>query len=58
MLPKYHANNLDEEIANMMIERSSSKPRIVLLDWKGLKGPQRKKAKELFESLNLEIIKI
>jgi len=58
IIPKYHVDNLDNEIAYLMIKRSSTKPKIALIDWKGLKGHQRKKTKDLFESIGLEIIKI
>ncbi len=58
IIPKYYVNNLDEALAHLMISRSSTKPKIALIDWKGLKGAQRRKTKDLFESMGLEIVKI
>ncbi len=58
MVPKYHVDSLDMDMLNKMINRNSVKPDLALIDWKGLKGPQRSKVLKLLEDTNLEIKKI
>lgn len=58
IIPKYFVDLLDQSMLEKMIEQTSVKPNIALIDWKGLKGSQRKKVLGLIEEKNLEIIKI
>ena len=53
VLPGYHAENLDYETFIQGIERSSIKVDTVLVDWKGLKGPQRTKILSFVEKAGI-----
>ncbi|MEM0079909.1 MAG: D-aminoacyl-tRNA deacylase [Nitrososphaerota archaeon] len=57
MCPKYALPITLEQI-KQAVERTYEKPRIALIDWKGITSNNRKELVSQLESLNLEIIKI
>ncbi len=58
MVPKYHVDSIDVDMLSKMITRNSVKPDLALIDWKGLKSPQRSKLLKLLENTDLEVKKI
>lgn len=57
MCPKY-ALPIKLEQVKQAIERTTEKPKIALIDWKGITSNNRRELVSQLESLNLEIIKI
>lgn len=56
--PKYSADNLNHEMIHQMMEKTIPKPTKALIDWKGLKGSQRRFIIEALNELNLEVTKL
>lgn len=57
MCPKY-ALPIDIEMIKQAVEKTVEKPRIALIDWKGISSENRKSLLEELERLNLEIVKV
>ncbi|MGQ4892516.1 MAG: D-aminoacyl-tRNA deacylase [Candidatus Njordarchaeia archaeon] len=57
MIPKHELDYLDSEMLEKMINRSSVRPTVAILDWKGMRSIQRKKVLTLLEETDLEIMK-
>ncbi|HDN83299.1 MAG TPA: hypothetical protein ENG50_02930 [Candidatus Altiarchaeales archaeon] len=53
--PKYHLKNLNHELIKQMVEKTLPKPKIALLDKKGL-GSEKRRILELLENFDLESI--
>ncbi len=51
--PKYQANELNEELITQMIEKTVPRPKKAIIDWKGLKGEQRKLIISLLDKVGL-----
>ena len=51
--PKYHLENLSEDMLKQMIERNDEKVELVILDWKGL-GKEKERIKNLLEKLKIK----
>ena len=51
--PKYHLQNLDEELIKQSIQKTKEKVDFVLLDWKGL-GAEKQRIIDVLKNLNLE----
>lgn len=51
---KYDLENLDEEMLQQAVEKTTPKPSMLILDWKGL-GSHKAKVKELAENTGLEV---
>ncbi|MBU2476087.1 D-aminoacyl-tRNA deacylase, partial [Candidatus Micrarchaeota archaeon] len=54
ILSKYYIDAVDLSLFKQMIEKTSEKTDLVLLDWKGLISEQRKKIISFCKELNLE----
>ncbi|MCS7125357.1 MAG: hypothetical protein NZ929_00365 [Aigarchaeota archaeon] len=57
MCPKY-ALPVDGEMVRQAVEKTVEKPRIALIDWKGISSENRRYLIENLEKLDLEIVKI
>ena len=57
MCPKY-AMPIDEEMIKQAFEKTVEKPRLAVLDWKGLKSDHRKMLLEIFDLLGVEWMKV
>lgn len=55
--PKYHVNELTLDLIQQMIEKTHPKPRIALIDWKGLRGEDRRRIIDDLSSFELEVVK-
>jgi len=55
--PKYAVQYVDEELVKQMIERTTPRPELAVLDWKGLKGAERRRITEVCENLGLKVEK-
>ncbi|MFN3527627.1 MAG: D-aminoacyl-tRNA deacylase [Candidatus Altarchaeaceae archaeon] len=55
IMPKY---NFNEEMIKQMIEKTYPNPNIVLIDWKGLNGEQKKKTLKVIEEIGIKYEKI
>ncbi len=53
--PKYNLANLDREMLEQAIERTTPRPELIILDWKGMDS--REKVMELLKTTSLEIKK-
>ena len=51
--PKYMLEKLDKELIQQAIERTTPKPKFVLLDWKGL-GKEKARIVKILEELNID----
>ncbi len=58
IIPKYMADRVDYETFVKGIERSNEKTDLVLIDWKGLSGPQRQKFVKFSEEYGIKWQKI
>ena len=57
MCPKY-AMPVDVEMIRQAFEKTVEKPRLAILDWKGLKSDHRRMLLEVFDSLGIEWMKV
>ena len=57
MCPKY-AMPVDVEMIRQAFEKTVEKPRLAILDWKGLKSDHRRTLLEVFDSLGIEWVKV
>ena len=57
MCPKY-AMPVDVEVIRQAFEKTVEKPRLAILDWKGLKSDHRRMLLEVFDSLGIEWMKV
>lgn len=57
IVPKYNLQNLDEEILTQCLERTEEEAEMVVLDWKGMKGEERRRIVEVLERKGVEIRK-
>ncbi|MBD3163678.1 hypothetical protein GF323_00590 [Candidatus Woesearchaeota archaeon] len=55
--PKYHLENLDEQLLKQAIEKTKEKVDFILLDWKGL-GKEKGRIKNILNKLNIEYKRI
>ncbi|MFX0169996.1 MAG: D-aminoacyl-tRNA deacylase [Candidatus Hodarchaeota archaeon] len=58
IIPKYYLDELAENLLQQAITRSSPPPIFAALDWKGMKGDQRKRVISLLDSLELEVKRV
>ena len=54
--PKYNLESLDKEMLQQMVNRTIPKPKIAILDWKGI-GGEKQRLISLCEELGLEVKK-
>lgn len=54
ILPKYYLDQASPALIKHAIERTSTPPSYVALDWKGMKGPQRDQVIQIVSELGLE----
>ena len=57
MCPKY-AMPIDEEMVRQAFEKTVERPKLAVLDWKGLKSDHRKMLLEIFDKLGVEWMKV
>ncbi len=58
IIPKYMADRVDYQTFVKGIENSTEKTELVLIDWKGLSGPQRQKFVKFAEDYGIEWAKL
>jgi D-aminoacyl-tRNA deacylase len=58
IMSKYAFENLNEETVKNMIERTENGCKIAVLDWKGIKGDDRKKLLNILKTLNIDILRV
>jgi len=58
ILSKYFFDEFDPAVVRMAFERTLQKPRIAVVDWKGIRGPQRAKLLETLNEMNAEIVRV
>ncbi len=52
--PKYRLDNLDHELFSQMVEKTSPKPEVAILDRRGMKSSQMKDVKELCDEFGIK----
>lgn len=57
IIPNYVLQGLKKEMVKKAIERTLEKVKLILLDWKGLRGEHRDSIKTIIEDLGIESIK-
>jgi D-tyrosyl-tRNA(Tyr) deacylase len=57
-MPKYAFKNLNEEMVKHMIERTEGICDLAVLDWKGIKGHERKNLLGILQTYDIEIIHV
>ncbi|HJX24417.1 MAG TPA: D-aminoacyl-tRNA deacylase [Candidatus Bathyarchaeia archaeon] len=57
IISKHNLTTIDEEMISQCIERSADKVDMVILDWKGMKGDERKAIVRILEKKGLDIKK-
>jgi len=59
ILSKYFFDEYDEEIVSMAFERTlGEKCHTAIIDWKGIRGPERRKLIETLTRMNIDIIRV
>jgi len=59
ILSKYFFEDYDEQIVRMSFQRTiGMKNPIAVIDWKGIKGPERGKLVETLATMNVEIVRV
>jgi len=58
LAPKYVADEIDDRMVREAFEFSLIRPKGALIDWKGLRSPQRKKIVSILENLGMSYSKI
>jgi D-aminoacyl-tRNA deacylase len=54
LMPKYHLNQVSESLVRHAVERTAGPIELAALDWKGMKGSQRKRLSEILDKMNIE----
>ena len=57
IIPKYMLEFIDEGMINEAISKTTPKPEVILLDWKGL-GQYKQKVKDLLDKMHLKYEKV
>ncbi len=58
MIPKYAIPELDEHILKQCVERTVERVEKIILDWKGIRGADKKPLLKILDNLGLEIEKV
>jgi D-aminoacyl-tRNA deacylase len=58
ILSKYFFDDYDEEIVRMAFDRTIGGCRTAVVDWKGVRGPQRSKLLETLKQMNVEVVRV
>jgi D-aminoacyl-tRNA deacylase len=56
--PKYAVENIDEHMLKQMINNTYPTPKLAIIDWKGLSGPQKKILTTLLDKINFKWVKL
>lgn len=54
LMPKYYLDHVSESLVRHAVERTAGRIALAALDWKGMKGSQRKRLMELLDEMNIE----
>lgn len=55
---KYFFEEYDEKMVHMAFDRTRGDCRIAVIDWKGIRGPQRAKLLETLKELSVEVVRV
>jgi len=58
ILSKYFFDEYDEEIVRMAFDRTHGECRTAVLDWKGIRGPQRSKLIESLQKMSIDVVRV
>jgi len=58
ILPKYFFDNFNPSMVRLAFERTLGECLTAVIDWKGVRGPERRKLVELLESLDVKVIRV
>jgi len=59
ILSKYFFEDYDEQIVHMSIQRTiGTKKPVAVIDWKGIRGPERRRLVETLTTMNVEIVRV
>ncbi|HXY82908.1 MAG TPA: D-aminoacyl-tRNA deacylase, partial [Candidatus Saccharimonadales bacterium] len=59
ILSKYFFEQYDEQIVRMAFQRSlGKKSPVAVIDWKGMRGPERKRLIETLGTMNVETVRV
>jgi len=58
ILPKYFFDSFDPSVVWLAFERTIGRCTTAIIDWKGIRGPERRKLVELLESRELNVIRV
>ena len=58
MIPKYVISGVDLEIAEQCIERTTENVESVILDWKGIRGMDKKKLTKILDEIGVHVEKV
>jgi D-aminoacyl-tRNA deacylase len=58
ILSKYFFEEYDEEIIHMAFERTRGECRTAVIDWKGVRGPDRARLLDTLEKMGVEVIRV
>ncbi len=58
MIPKYAVSRVDLQIVNQCIERTTEKVDSVILDWKGIRGADKKKLKTILGEIDVSVERV
>lgn len=58
ILPKYFFDSFDPSVVWLAFERTLGRCTTAIIDWKGIRGPERRKLVELLESREVNVIRV
>lgn len=58
ILSKYFFADYDEEIVRLAFKRTLGECRTAVIDWKGVRGPERARLIETLKQMNIEIVRV
>jgi len=58
ILPKYFFDRFDPSVVWLAFERTIGRCTTAIIDWKGIRGPERRKLVELLESREVNVIRV
>jgi len=58
ILPKYFFDSLNPSMVRLAFERTLGQCMTAVIDWKGVRGPERKKLVEILEDFNRTIVRV
>ena len=58
ILSKYFFDDYDEQVVRMAFNRTLGECRTAVIDWKGIRGPDRAKLLDALKKMNVEIVRV